>query len=178
MEVFEPGQDRKVAALRTSFHVHFFIGVISMDFKYMEMALNEAKKAFKRGEVPVGAVIVKNGKIIAKTHNIKEKKQCSICHAEILAIIKASKKLKNWRLEDCDIYVTLEPCPMCASAIKQARIKNVYSGLKNSDLNNNNLIKEIFKTDSVNPAINFYNDLAVEKSGTLLQKFFSDRRKM
>ena len=104
-----------------------------MDLKYMDLAFMEAEKAFKIGEVPVGAVIVKNGKVLAKTHNIKEKSKCSINHAEILAILKASKKLKNWRLDGCDIYVTLEPCPMCASAIKQSRIKNVYSALSNKD---------------------------------------------
>ena len=177
MEVFEPGQDRKVAALRTSFHVHFFIGVISMDLKYMDLAFLEAEKAFKIGEVPIGAVIVKNGKILAKTHNIKEKSMCSVHHAEILAILKASKKLKNWRLDDCDIYVTLEPCPMCASAIKQSRIKNVYSALENNDKNNNYIISKIFESDMVNPSVNFVNNLSVEKSETLLQNFFSLRRK-
>ena len=148
-----------------------------MHLEYMELALSEAEKAFKSGEVPVGAVIVKKGKILAKTHNIKEKTRCSTNHAEILAIKKASKKLKNWRLDDCDIYVTLEPCPMCASAIKQARIKNVYSGIANKDENNNFLIKKIFETDKVNPAVNFVNELSVEKSEALLQKFFVSRRK-
>lgn len=148
-----------------------------MDLKYMDLAFIEAEKAFKKGEVPIGAVIVKNGKIIAKAHNLKEKTCCSVNHAEILAILKASKKVKNWRLENCDIYVTLEPCPMCASAIKQSRIKNVYSALKNKDKNNELLIKKIFETDIVNPSVNFYNDLAMEKSETLLQNFFGSRRK-
>ena len=143
----------------------------------MDIAYKEAKKAFKCGEVPVGAVIVKNDKIIAKSYNKKEKKQCVISHAEILAIKKASNRLNNWRLEDCDIYVTLEPCPMCASAIKQARIKNVYSAIKNKDINNNYLIKTIFEADKVNPAVNLINDLCVEKSEALLQSFFASRRK-
>ncbi len=154
----------------------FFVGDY-MDLKYMEVAFQEAMKAYKHAEVPVGAVIVKNDKIIAKSHNKKEKCRCALCHAEIFAIKKASKKLKNWRLDGCDLYVTLEPCPMCASAIKQARIKNVYSGLKNSDTNNNKIICEIFESDSTNPAVCFENDLYIEKSGTLLQKFFSERRK-
>ena len=148
-----------------------------MDMKYMDLAFKEAEKAFKQGEVPIGTVIVKNGKILAKTHNIKEKTACAVNHAEILAILKASKKIKNWRLEDCDIYVTLEPCPMCASAIKQSRIKNVYSALKNKDKNNEIIIKKIFETDMVNPAVNFSNDLSTEKSEALLQKFFVSRRK-
>ena len=148
-----------------------------MDLKYMDLAFIEAEKAFKLGEVPIGAVIVKNGKILAKTHNIKEKSRCSVHHAEILAILKASKKLKNWRLDDCDIYVTLEPCPMCASAIKQSRIRNVYSALSNKDKNNIKIINMIFESDMVNPSVNFINDLSVEKSETLLQKFFGLRRK-
>ena len=151
--------------------------MISMDLKYMDLAFLEAEKAFELGEVPIGAVIVKNGEILAKTHNIKEKSMCSVHHAEILAILKASKKLKNWRLDDCDIYVTLEPCPMCASAIKQSRIKNVYSALSNKDKNNEIIIKKIFDTDSVNPSVEFFNNLSVDKSETLLQKFFSSKRK-
>ena len=78
--------------------------------KYMNIAIKEAKKAYKKAEVPVGAIIVKNGEIIAKAHNLKESKKDTTCHAEILAIKKASKKLNAWRLEDCEMYVTLEPC--------------------------------------------------------------------
>ena len=148
-----------------------------MNLEYMDLAFKEAEKAFRCGEVPVGAVIVKNDKIIAKAYNKKEKSRCSIEHAEIIAIKRASRKLKNWRLENCDIYVTLEPCPMCASAIKQARIQNVYSGIQNNDENNNLLIKKIFESDKVNPSVNFINNLFVKKSETLLQKFFSSRRK-
>ena len=81
------------------------------------MAINEARKAYKMGEVPVGAVIVKDDVVIAKAYNKKEKYGCVTGHAEILAVEKASKKLNNWRLNGCDIYITLEPCPMCASAI-------------------------------------------------------------
>ena len=93
---------------------------------FFNVALKEAYKAYKQGEVPVGAVIVKNNRIIAKAHNIVEKtKDCSN-HAEILAIKKASKKLKNWRLIDCDLFVTLEPCNMCKGAIELARIENIY----------------------------------------------------
>lgn len=148
-----------------------------MNLKYMDIAFLEAQKAFDRGEIPVGAVIVKNNKIIAKTYNRKEKTNCAINHAEILAIKKAAKELHNWRLEDCEMYVTLDPCPMCASAIKQSRIKNVYSALPNRDENNEKIIKNIFKSDNVNSAVNFVSSLSVKKSETLLQKFFAIRRK-
>ncbi len=94
----------------------------------MYEALKEAKKAYLKEEVPIGAVIVKDGKVIARAHNLREKTNNAISHAEILAIEKACKKLNSWRLEDCTIYVTLEPCPMCLGAMMQARIKKVYYG--------------------------------------------------
>ena len=94
----------------------------------MKAALNEAKKAYLKGEVPVGAVIVYNEKIIARGHNTRELKQSVLGHAEINAITKASKKIGSWRLEDCSIYVTLEPCSMCSGAIIQSRIKDLYFG--------------------------------------------------
>ena len=148
-----------------------------MDLKYMDEAFKEAEKAFDCNEVPVGSVIVKDHKIIARAYNKKEKTGCAINHAETLAIKRASKKLKNWRLDGCDIYITLDPCPMCASAIKQARIKNVYSALPNKDKNNEILIKKIFERDNANPEVSFASNLAVEKSEALLQKFFVERRK-
>ncbi len=94
----------------------------------MYEALKEAKKAYLKEEVPIGAVIVKDGKVIARAHNLREKTNNAISHAEILAIEKACKKLNSWRIEDCTIYVTLEPCPMCLGAMMQARIKKVYYG--------------------------------------------------
>ena len=97
-----------------------------MNEKYMNLAIKQAMKAFKNNEVPVGAVIVYNDKIIAKTCNDRQKKHSVIGHAEIKAILKASKKLHDWRLRDCDLYVTLKPCSMCEAVIKESRIKNVY----------------------------------------------------
>ena len=94
--------------------------------KYMKLALKEAYKAFDKDEVPIGALIVLDGKVIARAHNLREKKQISTAHAEILAIEKACKKLGTWRLENCELYVTLEPCPMCAGAIIQSRIIPIY----------------------------------------------------
>jgi len=96
--------------------------------KYMKEALKEAKKAELIDEVPIGCVVVKDDKIIARGHNQRETNQSPIGHAEIIAINKASKKLKSWRLEGCDIYVTLEPCIMCSGAIIQSRISKVYYG--------------------------------------------------
>ncbi|MDD6736394.1 MAG: nucleoside deaminase [Clostridiales bacterium] len=99
-----------------------------MDIKFMHAALKEAQKAADIGETPIGAVIVHGGKIIARGHNMRETKKNALLHAEIIAIDKACRKLGGWRLPECDIYVTLEPCPMCMGAIIQARIENLYFG--------------------------------------------------
>ena len=99
----------------------------------MEIALNEAKKALEKGEIPVGAVIVKDNIVIAKAHNTREENQDALAHAEVNAIKKACEYLNNWRLENCDMYVTMEPCPMCCGAILQSRIKNVYFGAYSRD---------------------------------------------
>ena len=99
-----------------------------MDEKFMRFALREAKKADAIGETPIGCVIVRNGEIIAKAYNKRETKKNALMHAEIIAIDKACKKLGGWRLPGCEIYVTLEPCPMCMGAILQSRIEKVYFG--------------------------------------------------
>ena len=147
-----------------------------MNIKYMKLAYKEALKAFKNDEVPVGAVIVKDGKIIARAYNMKESKQCGIYHAEILAIMKACKKFSNWRLENCDIYITLAPCPMCASAIKQSRISNVYCGLSNSDSYTMNITRKIFENNDINSKVNFHTDLFPNEVDRLLKKFFENKR--
>ncbi len=172
----EPGQNRKIAALTDFIYVHLFFGGKLMKSKYMKMAINEARKAYKMGEVPVGAVIVKDDVVIAKAYNKKEKYGCVTGHAEILAVEKASKKLNNWRLNGCDIYITLEPCPMCASAIKQSRINNVYYGLSNSDKNNCELINAIFSKDKINSSSNVYCGYFSSEIEYLMKKFFETRR--
>lgn len=144
--------------------------------KFFERAFLEAEKALSIGEVPVGVVIVKNGKIISTAHNEKEKKKCALYHAELLAIKKATKKIHNWRLNDCDIYVTLEPCEMCASAIKQSRITNIYSALSNDDKNIHKNVLNILKSDKANPQVNLYNDLFSAKEVELLKSFFNSQR--
>lgn len=102
-----------------------------MDEKFMQDAIKLAKKADEIGEVPIGCVIVKDGKIIAKGYNQREKKMLASAHAEMLAINTACKKVNNWRLSDCTLYVTLEPCPMCAGAMINARIGRIVYGAKN-----------------------------------------------
>ena len=115
----------------------------------MEEAIKESKKALRRNEVPIGAVIVKDEKIIACGFNKREKTKNALAHAEIVAINKACKKLKDWRLEDCTIYVTLEPCPMCAGAILNARIKRIVYGAKDKTANDELLEKILQDRKSV-----------------------------
>ena len=105
-----------------------------MNKEFMKLAITEAQKAAEKGEVPVGAVIVKNGEVISTGHNLREEKQNALSHAEIEAINLACQKLGSWRLDDCELYVTLEPCPMCTGAIINARIKTVISGAYDSKM--------------------------------------------
>lgn len=120
--------------------------------KIINMILKEAEIAYKNDEVPVGCVIVRNNIIISKGHNSKQKKHMCTRHAEVIAIEKASKKLKDWRLTDCELYVTLEPCPMCKEVIRQARIKKVYYLLKSNFNNENNKIIEYSLIESYDNA--------------------------
>jgi tRNA(adenine34) deaminase len=134
-----------------------------MDNKYMILALKEAEKAFKKDDVPVGAVIIKNSKIISKAHNLREKKNDATCHAEILAISKACRKLKSWRLTECIMYVTLEPCSMCKAAISQARIDKVIYGTDSKKEYEDKV--ELIKYD------NFENECS-----SIVQTFFQKKR--
>ncbi len=147
-----------------------------MDLKYMDMAIEEAKKAFEEDEVPIGCVIVKNNQILALTHNRKEQMNSATKHAEILAIEEASSKLNNWRLDGCDVYITLEPCPMCASALKQARVSHIFCGLSNSDFRNYEIVLKILESDKNNASVPIINDLAVEKVDKIMKDFFRNRR--
>ena len=147
-----------------------------MKEKYLKLALSEAKKSLSYGEIPIGAVIVKDDIVIAKAHNTKENKKCSIYHAEINAIIKACKKINNWRLDHCDIYISFEPCPMCASAIRQSRIDNVYSALKNSNIDNTKIVEKIFSCSDINHKVSFYNDLMHETGEKIINDFFCSKR--
>ena len=147
-----------------------------MHEKFMKEALIEAEKSLAFDEVPVGAVIVRNEKILARAHNLKNKSNSSLAHAEILAINKASKKIQNWRLNDCDIYVTLEPCPMCASAIKQSRIKNIYYGVESTNMNNHKIFEMICENKDNNSPVKYYSGLKKNECLTLLSEFFTRKR--
>lgn len=146
-----------------------------MNNKYMELAYKEALKAYKKGEVPVGAVIVCNDQVIAKAHNLRETKQIFHGHAEFLAMQKASKKLKTWRLNECDLYITLEPCPMCAGAIIQARINNVYYATKDLKSGVAGSIIDLFEIP-FNHKVNVVQVDDKEKSEKLLKDFFKNLR--
>ncbi len=144
---------------------------------FMNRAFDEAKNGFNNDEVPIGVVIVKDNKIISSAHNNKNSDNLVTSHAEIIAIEEAERILNNWRLDGCDMYITLEPCPMCASAIKQARIDNVYCALSNSDSNNSKIIRMIFNdNDTVNKSVHYESDLFVDKSKELLSLFFKNKR--
>lgn len=148
-----------------------------MEEKFMKEALKEAVKAYKKEEVPVGAVIVKNGEIIAKAHNLKETKKNAICHAEILAIKKASKKLDAWRLEDCEMYVTLEPCSMCAGALIQSRIKKIYIGTMDYKTGACGSVFNLFEDYTFNHKVECETGILKEECEKILQDFFKELRK-
>ena len=137
--------------------------------KYMKMALFEAKKAYFEDEIPVGCVIVYKNEVIACGYNEKESKNSAIRHAEIVAIEEACGKLGTWHLDDCDLYVTLEPCMMCLGAIIEARIKNVYFGTRNNSkqMYDENKIKGVVK-------LSFVDNDACSK---ILSDFFVNKRK-
>lgn len=137
--------------------------------KYMKMALFEAKKAYFEDEIPVGCVIVYKNEVIACGYNEKESKNSAIRHAEIVAIEEACGKLGTWHLDDCDLYVTLEPCMMCLGAIIESRIKNVYFGTKNNSkqMYDKNKIKGVVK-------LSFVDNNACSK---ILSDFFVNKRK-
>ena len=145
--------------------------------KFMNEALKEAKKAYKKIEVPVGCVIVRDGKIIARGHNLKETKKDTTKHAEIIAIQKASKKLEAWRLLDCDMYVTLEPCSMCAGAIINSRIRNLYVGTMDKKTGAAGSVLNLFQDFTFNHKVYVENGILQERCEKVLKDFFKELRK-
>lgn len=145
--------------------------------KFMKEALKEAKKACNKLEVPVGAVIVKNGEVIARAHNQKETKLDTTKHAEILAIQKASKKLNSWRLIDCEMYVTLEPCSMCAGAIINSRIKKVYIGASDEKTGAVGSVLNLFTDYKFNHKVLYEKGILENNCKDILQDFFKELRK-
>ena len=145
---------------------------------YMKQALKEAEKAYKKLEVPVGAIIVKDEKIIARAHNQKETKTDTTKHAEILAIQKASKKLKSWRLIDCEMYVTLEPCSMCAGAMINSRIKKVYIGAMDEKTGAVGSVLNLFNDYTFNHKVEVETGIMEKECQEILKQFFKELRKL
>lgn len=142
---------------------------------YMDIALEEAYKAFNDEEIPIGAVIVKNGEIIGRGYNKKENLKDPTCHAEILAIKEACKHIGDWRLNGCELYVTLEPCPMCTGAILQSRISKIHIGTFNKDMGACGSVVNLIDNRSLNSFVNViwaYDD----RCSSILKKFFELRR--
>ncbi len=149
-----------------------------MDYKekFMKEALKEAKKASDKLEVPVGAVIVKDDKIIARAHNLKETKFDTTKHAEILAIQKASKKLNSWRLLDCEMYVTLEPCSMCTGALINSRIKKVYIGANDEKTGAVGSVFNLLEDYTFNHKVEIEKGILKDECESILKEFFKKLR--
>lgn len=148
-----------------------------MEEKFMREAIVLAGIARKKDEVPIGAVIVMGDRIIAKAYNRTEKKQIATFHAEILAINKACKKLKSWRLEDCEMYITLEPCAMCAGAIANARIKKVYFGAYEEKSGCAESKYPILTDNGLNHKTEYVGGIMAEDCAKLLREYFKNKRK-
>lgn len=138
-----------------------------MDEKNMKIAFKESEKAYKIDEIPVGAVIVRNGKVISKGYNMKEKYNDPTMHAEIIAIRKACKKVKDWRLNGCTLYVTMEPCEMCLNVILESRIKDIVCGIKNKK---NNKIDDLIRKNQINIVYGVYEEKISDELNAFFQK--------
>lgn len=145
-----------------------------MSDKFMKEALKCAQAALKDGEVPIGAVVVCDGKIISRGHNRRTKKQIATAHAEIEAIEKACRKLKSWRIPECEIYVTLEPCPMCMGAMLNARIKKCYFGAPEGK--GRTLTEQIANANLVNHVIEVEGGIMENECAEILSAFFKEMR--
>ena len=144
--------------------------------QFMLEAIKQARKAESQGEVPVGAVIVYDGKIIARGYNKRKKREETTSHAEIEAIKKANKVIGSWRLEDCDLYVTLEPCPMCAGAILQARMRKVYFGAYDPKAGALGSLFNLYEVKNLNHYPEVEGGLMEEECGRMLTGFFRNMR--
>ena len=144
--------------------------------KYMMIALNEAKKAYQIDEVPIGAIVVKDGKVISKAHNLREQEQSATAHAEVLAIEKACKKLDSWRLDGCVLYVTLEPCTMCIGASILARVDGIVYGAKDPKGGSLGSLYDISLIKGFNHYPWVVSGVCEEESSVLLKEFFRNKR--
>ena len=150
--------------------------VLTEDEKYMKEALKEAKKAYRLGEVPIGCVIVYEGKIIGRGYNRRNTDKTTLAHAEISAIKKASRIIKDWRLEGCTLYVTLEPCQMCSGAIIQARIDRVVMGSMNPKAGCGGSLLNILENESFNHQALVTRGILEDECSEILTKFFKELR--
>ena len=149
---------------------------ISDDEKYMKKALLQAQRAYELGEVPIGCVIVYEGKIIGRGYNRRNTDKNTLCHAEITAIKKASKAMKDWRLEGCTMYVTLEPCQMCAGACVQARIDRVVIGCMSPKSGCAGSVINLLQMDEFNHKVEITKDVLHDECSSILTKFFEELR--
>lgn len=149
----------------------------SIHEKYMKEALKQAKKAEALGEVPIGCVIVYDGRIIGRGYNRRNTDKSTLSHAEISAIRKASKALGDWRLEDCTLYVTLEPCQMCAGAIVQARIPEVIIGCMNPKAGCAGSVYNLLEEPAFNHQVRLYKGVLEEECSLMLKNFFKGLRR-
>ena len=145
---------------------------MDLDTEFMSVALEEAQLALAKDEVPIGAVLVKDGMIISRAHNHRETRQDATAHAEMLVIREASEKLKNWRLIGCTIYVTMEPCPMCAGAMQQARLTRLVYGVKDPKAGAAGSIINILDMPSLNHKLRLTGGIEEDKCRRLLNTFF------
>ena len=150
---------------------------MTSDESFMKQAVKQAKKAYDKLETPIGCVIVHEDKIIARGYNKRNMKKNTLAHAEILAINKASKVLGDWRLEDCTMYVTLEPCPMCAGAIVQARIPRVVIGSMNPKAGCAGSVLNLLQQDGLNNQVEITKGVLAEECSGLMTSFFRELRK-
>jgi tRNA(adenine34) deaminase len=146
------------------------------DEKYMKEALKQAKRAYQFGEVPIGCVIVYQDKIIGRGYNRRKTNKTTLAHAELTAINKASKSMGDWRLEDCTIYITLEPCQMCSGAIVQARIKRAVIGTMNPKAGCSGSILNLLQMEEFNHQVDITTGVLKEECSEILQKFFKELR--
>ena len=152
--------------------------MLTTDEKYMKEAMKQAKKALKAGDVPIGCVIVYEDKIIARGYNKRNAKKTTLAHAELLAMAKASKIIGDWRLEDCTMYVTLEPCQMCAGAIVQARIPKVVIGTMNPKAGCAGSVLNLLQIEQFNHQVEVIYDVLKEECSTMLSDFFRSLREL
>lgn len=145
--------------------------------KYMKEAIKQAKKAYAIGEVPIGCVIVYEGKIIGRGYNRRTIDKNPLAHAELIAIKKASKKMGDWRLEDCTLYVTLEPCQMCSGAIVQARMKKVVVGCMNPKAGCAGSILNLLQVEQFNHQVELETGVLEEECSEMMKNFFKELRK-